>query len=367
MPRKDGNVTKSFTYEGKRYYVTGTSETDAEVKKALKLRDLEEGKVIINKAMTVRQWAEICMETYKKPTQKEITYQKYQNRMKNCVLDVIGDMPIKNVRTITCQQVLNRQQGNSEYQIKQTRQMLHFLFKYAVKEKLILENPAEDLIEPEGTKQTRRSLTSSERAHFLKVMDMDPRFLVFQLMYYASCRPDEAREVRGRDVQLKNGYPVIHVRGHKTDRHNDKSDRYVPIPMEFYEKVKRTPPFSCVAPSSSGNKMDDKAYQRAWESLCREMNISMGCKTYRNKLLAPFPLAEDLVPYCLRHTFCTDLQKKGVDIRTAQYLMGHSDIKMTANIYTHADDETILSAAEILCNVAPVSGGVVPRLQTVEK
>lgn len=367
MARKENSVTRSFTYEGKRYYVTASSEVEAEVKKALKLRDLEEGKVLINKTMTVRQWAEICMETYKKPTQKEITYQKYRNRMKNCVLDAIGDMPIKNVRTITCQQVLNRQQGNSEYQIKQTRQMLHFLFKYAVKEKLILENPAEDLIEPEGTKGTRRSLTSSERAHFLKVMDMDPRFRVFQLMYYASCRPDEAREVRGRDVQLKDGYPVVHVRGHKTDRHNDKSDRYVPIPMDFYEKIKKTAPFACVATSLSGTKMDDKAFQRAWESLCREMNISMGCRMYRNKLIAPLPLAEDLVPYCLRHTFCTDLQKKGVDIRTAQYLMGHSDIKMTANIYTHADDETILSAAEILCNVAPVSEGVVPRLQTVEK
>ena len=83
------------------------------------------------------------------------------------------------------------------------------------------------------------------------------------------------------------------------------------------------------------------------------MNISMGCKVYRSQLVPPYPLAEDFVPYCLRHTYCTDLQKKGVDIRIAQYLMGHADIKMTANIYTHIDENTVLNVADKLnkkCN-----------------
>ena len=41
-----------------------------------------------------------------------------------------------------------------------------------------------------------------------------------------------------------------------------------------------------------------------------------------------------------------DLQKKDVDIRMAQYLMGHADIKLTANIYTHTDTEMIVKVAE---------------------
>lgn len=74
----------------------------------------------------------------------------------------------------------------------------------------------------------------------------------------------------------------------------------------------------------------------------------MGCRIYRNQLIPPYPLADDFVPYNLRHTFCTDLQKKGVDIRIAQYLMGHSDISLTANIYTHADQSTIVDAAKTI-------------------
>ena len=82
---------------------------------------------------------------------------------------------------------------------------------------------------------------------------------------------------------------------------------------------------------------------------------------YRNQLIAPYPLADDFVPYNLRHTYCTGLQKKGIDIRTAQYLMGHSDISLTANIYTHADNSTILEAAKLINIAEGVPLGVPPQ------
>jgi site-specific recombinase XerD len=72
----------------------------------------------------------------------------------------------------------------------------------------------------------------------------------------------------------------------------------------------------------------------------------MGCKTHRNALIPPLPLAPDFEPYCLRHTYCTDLCKAGVDIRTAQRLMGHANISITADIYTHVDVNDIIQAGE---------------------
>ncbi len=74
----------------------------------------------------------------------------------------------------------------------------------------------------------------------------------------------------------------------------------------------------------------------------------MGCEVYRNELIPPLPLAPDFVPYMFRHTYCTDLQKKGIDIRTAQKLMGHSSISITAEIYTHVDTKEIVKAGKIL-------------------
>jgi site-specific recombinase XerD len=59
-------------------------------------------------------------------------------------------------------------------------------------------------------------------------------------------------------------------------------------------------------------------------------------------------VAPDLVPYCLRHTYCTDLQAKGVKLKTASYLMGHANISITADIYTHITDEALDEAAALI-------------------
>lgn len=74
----------------------------------------------------------------------------------------------------------------------------------------------------------------------------------------------------------------------------------------------------------------------------------MGCKVYRNELIPPYPLADDLVPYCLRHEYCTNLARMGIDIRQAQRLMGHADIKMTANIYTNFEKEDLKGTAKTI-------------------
>ncbi len=45
----------------------------------------------------------------------------------------------------------------------------------------------------------------------------------------------------------------------------------------------------------------------------------------------------NITPHVLRHTFCTNMANSGMDIKTLQYVMGHSDISTTLNIYAHAD------------------------------
>lgn len=347
---------KSFTFDGKRYKVRGDSEKDVIIKMANKIRDLEEGKVVVSNTMKVREWAAKAVETYK-TNQAEITQKKYIQRMNHCILEHIGDMQLKQVKPLHCQNVLNLQAGNSKRQINEVHQTLNFIFKTAVSNELILKNPAEKITKPAGTKTCRRSITDNERYYLLKVCESDDRFVLFLLMLYCGCRPSEACEAKGMDIKVLEGQPVLHVRGTKTE----KSDRFVPIPNALYQKIKTTPKFGYIAPNQAGKKHDASSYRRITKSLYREMNITMGCRVYRNQLIPPLPLAEDFVPYDLRHTYCTDLQKKKIDLRTAQYLMGHSDISLTANIYTHADNSTILEAAKLINSAAGVPLGVPPQ------
>ena len=53
-----------------------------------------------------------------------------------------------------------------------------------------------------------------------------------------------------------------------------------------------------------------------------------------------------ITPHVLRHTFCTELAQAGIDVKSLQYLMGHSDVNTTLNIYTHSSYEAAEQAFE---------------------
>lgn len=43
----------------------------------------------------------------------------------------------------------------------------------------------------------------------------------------------------------------------------------------------------------------------------------------------------NITPHVCRHTYCSNQAKAGMNPKTLQYLMGHSDISVTMNVYTH--------------------------------
>ncbi len=338
-----GYFTKTFTFDGKRYYVRGKTEAEAIKNLILKQQELENGENNIDSNMSLSKWSSICISTYKTRA-KENSRKAFTYRVERYILPQIGNIPLSKIKPIHCQEVLNNCSHLSQYIINQVYISMNFLFNKAVDNNLLSTNPARSITKPVGSHVNRRPLTSNEEQAFLKACEKDPRFVLFLLMYYCGCRPGEARELKGSDMSTVDGEHLLHIRGTKTA----KSDRFVPIPTPLYEKIKSTPRFSYIALNSVGKGMDEKSYRRAWSSLKREMNILLGCRTYRNKLIPPFPLSDDFVPYSLRHTYCTNLQRQGIDIRAAQYLMGHADIKMTANIYTHNDKYTAVDAAKLM-------------------
>ena len=351
-------ITKSFTYDGKRYYVRGKTEAEAYEKRALMKKALAEGKNVVSSNMTVEAWAKRCIEIYKTGS-KENTRKSFTGIVDRYILNQIGSMPLKNVKPLHCQLILNNLSHLSQYTINQTAIAMKFIFQKACDNKLIYENPASSVIRPKGFKENRRSLTEYEQKVFLEVLPTDKRFLVFGLMYYCGCRPSEAINALWPDITVQDGQTLLHIRGTKTQN----ADRYVPIPQGLCELIGRPQSLGYIVTNKSGHIMDKTSYKRTWRALRRSMNIKMGCRIYRNQLIPPLPLAEDLVPYCFRHTYCTNLQKQGIDIRIAQYLMGHADIKMTANIYTHNDKTSAIEAAKKINNVAT---GVAQVVESIE-
>ena len=57
-----------------------------------------------------------------------------------------------------------------------------------------------------------------------------------------------------------------------------------------------------------------------------------------------------ITPHVLRHTFCTNVQQAGLDVKSLQYLMGHSDISITMNTYTHIKFEDACDEVVRVCS-----------------
>ena len=71
-------------------------------------------------------------------------------------------------------------------------------------------------------------------------------------------------------------------------------------------------------------KKEDFGYRKI-----RDIKIS-DAKLHPDK---PLP---KITPHVFRHTFCTNMANAGIDLKSLQYLMGHSDAGVTMNVYTHA-------------------------------
>ena len=317
--RSKKDITRTFTFEGQRHYVSGKSEKEVISKIAVMKHELEEGKKILNpKSLTVKEWADICMADYKQGL-SSLTITGYRSKMNKWVLSEIGSLRLKDVKPLHCQKIMNGMNGYAKDTISKVYQMMNFIFDKAVQNRLIYENPAQHLTIPKGTKSGRRAITNQERKYVLQVCDTDRKYSYFLFMLMCGCRPSEVAEIKGFDITKVEGANMLHIRGTKTE----KADRYVPVPDYLMERIPEAGKFDYLFTNAKGNKMSEGNRNGFWKHFRRDLNIAMGCKVYRNELIPPFPVADDFTPYCLRHTYCTDLQKKGIDIRTAQYLMGH--------------------------------------------
>ena len=64
-------------------------------------------------------------------------------------------------------------------------------------------------------------------------------------------------------------------------------------------------------------------------------------RKHRWALGEDFPV---VTPHVLRHTFCTNVQQAGLDVKSLQYLMGHSNASVTLDVYTHTDYNSVKHA-----------------------
>lgn len=261
----------------------------------------------------------------------------------------VGDVPISRIRPLHLQQYINGLSGMADGTIKKHYDLLCQLFRYAYRNGITPTDYSDGLTRPRGrSAENGRALTDRERSVLLDVLDGHRGELFCKIMLYCGLRPSEVQALQWSDFDFgQNTVTVsraLKVDGSIGPPKSSAGYRTIPVPDHLLPLLL----------SSRGSAFDPLFShnptwrRRMWENVQREMNLAMGCRTYRNKLVPPYPLADDFVMYNLRHTYCTDLEKAGVPINIASRLMGHSNISITSKIYTHASTEALEIARDLI-------------------
>jgi len=355
MARK-GLKRVRFTIDGKTYERTGKTLAEAH-KKAADLRvQIERGENVVSGSMTVKKWAYTWLDTYKSESVELGTYKSYKTYV-DFIINEIGDMRLRDVKDIHIQRIMNLAAGRSKSYITKLRITVSSMFAHAASpgSRLIAYNPADfkhAVKSPLAEDNIRRSITDNERKYILKTMETHRAGLWLKIMLYAGLRPGECRALEWRHVDFKNRMIYVEsamkaqtkkIAGPKTK----SGVRKIPMKNELYDALRacRGVPFAPVLPREGTDQRHNASTMNdMWLNFKRHVDLSMGAKVYRNQIILSL-VAADLVPTCLRHTYCTDLQAAGVPLKVASYLMGHRDIRTTANIYTDVTDEMLLDAA----------------------
>lgn len=350
--RPDGSILYRMTRQvtdndGNKIRLTARGKSERQVKKNMEQKLLEwqkEQDELKNKTMFPEvnfkvfadNWYELNIKNanISDTTKSDYKYYLYSN-----IIPYFEKFKLCDITEDDCQRFLNEYVGYSKANVSKIRMTLRRVLRKAQKQKLIGENPAEDIVLPQVTEGKRRPITDEERALILKQVPNHYAGTMVLTMLCCGLRPAEIRRMEWDWINFDNA--ILTVCKSKTKA---GTGRKIPMPPQLVKALQEhkaknlNEQYVFVRCKNPSLPMDENAFYHAWHNFKREMDIANGAKVYRNQIKES-TLAPDLEPYLLRHTFCTDCQAAGVPINVAKELMGHSDISVTAKIYTHMVDE----------------------------
>ena len=226
-------------------------------------------------------------------------------------------------------------------------------FQMACDEDIIRKNPFDfslaGVVVNNSTK--RIALTQEQQDIFMGFIREDPHYCryydEFNVLLGTGMRVSEFCGLTLSDLDFKNrriqvNKQLLKERGgvyHVEKTKTESGARYIPMTEEVYQslqnivKNRQKPRKEMLIDKHKGFLLLDKNGNPK-VSLHLEHHMQWALKKYR-KLHEDTPLPT-ITPHVLRHTFCTNMANAGMDIKSLQYLMGHSDAGVTMNVYTHA-------------------------------
>lgn len=344
--RKEAGLSVGYDENGKQIikHFYGKTITEARRKRDEYKQKLNEG---INNSgdITLNEWISRFCDVYKP---KDMDY------LINRLSRNLGTRKLQSITEMDLQRELNTIAGMSTSHISKYMQIIKRIFLRARTNRLIVFDPAENLIAPKGTKGTHRALEKWEINAIIEYWRIYPAGRWAMAMLLCGLRRSEMIALQWADINMDNRTLLVHTSANIRKNQpviQDKTKsragmRLLPICGQLYDMLSETPVdqrSGFVFRTTKNAPITESAARRNWSTFCqrltRQLNGERVHPARGNNKDAPGRIVFNCRMHDLRHTFATMLYDAGVDAKAAQYYLGHSDIKITLDLYTHLSHE----------------------------
>lgn len=327
--RKDGRYCKKITLpDGTSKFFYSSAKTEKEAK-----RDFD--RQLINyseKERSKRLFKSVADNWNSEYRQRisDINYRKNTKSQYENIVEYFDGYYIEDITAIELNIYINILIAKGYYKktIANHKCILNMIFQYAVLNGYIKYNPVKDIRLPGNLPKKQRDLPTTEELKIVSGNFADFALLPFFILN-TGCRKSEALAITNKDIDFENNrivisHHVIHDGNRPIDEPVLKSDAaYRSIIL--LDRLKKVIPkhFTGYLFSMDGDgkrPLSKGAFDKRWQKYCNEYGIN-------------------ITAHQLRHGYATMLFEADVDLKDAQDLMGHSDINLTRQIYTHIRDE----------------------------
>lgn len=314
-------------------------------------RDLYDGIVPNGGEMTVLQLVEKYV--LQKTGVRHNTEAGYKTVINIIKKDSFGKQRIDRVKISDARAWLIKLQkdGRSYSSIHSIRGVVRPAFQMAVDDDLLRKNPFEFQLATVivNDSVTREAITRKQERVFLEFVKNDKHFSKYYegiyILFKTGLRISEFVGLTTQDIDLKKRTIDVNHQLQRTrtmeyvieDTKTNAGTRVLPMTDDVYECFKSilaNRPKPKVEPMIGGrmgflylDKNDRPMVAMHWEKYFQHI-----CQKYNNLYRVQMP---KVTPHVCRHTYCSNMAKSGMNPKTLQYLMGHSDIGVTLNTYTH--------------------------------
>ncbi len=344
--RKDGLYTARFTDKNGRrrqkYF-----KTLQECRNWLAEAQLQDGHghVLYSESMTVDAWYQYWIDNVKGNNIRYNTRRGYNDRYEKNIKPLIGDMLLKDVKPLHCQDVLNQMAGvymNST--IQRTRTLLWVMLDSAVENELLFKNPVTKSVRCKSGKKSKekRVLTMAEQGVFLQAAKETEYYNQYALILQTGLRIGEMTALKWSDIDFDK--KMLHVRRTMEYVYSDKRWRIgEPKSKSGNRDIPLTNEAVSILESQREKMMNLKRISMDFSDFVFLNQdgepVTRSCYNKELSVLAKRAGVKTFSAHTLRHTFATRCIEAGMKPKTLQTILGHADIGTTMNMYVHITEE----------------------------